>query len=152
MHNLLRCILAFMLLCTAVSCGTPAEESSFVRQSDRDSSGKYAFKVSLDDSLHRHTLEIYTMIDAPEKAFGSMPGMIPLHIEAIAPSGKRYAETVGIPKDSCTIENSFSRQYGSVYRQGFVPSEYGEWTIQIKVVGEDRFPGLRGLGLKHTEK
>lgn len=139
---------AFFLFVSAVSCGAPEETGAFVRSTGKDDGGNYRFSVDYGDSLCRYSLYFYTVIDASTDDFDAMPRIIPLEVEAISPSGRLYGETVGIDKDSCMRRSSYSRQYESLYRNGFVPVEYGQWTFRVKVIGEERFPGLRGLGLK----
>ena len=149
-YCLLHPVLFLMMLSAAVCCSAPAGRETFVKQSVRDSGGRYVFSIDLGDSISVHTLEFYTMIDASDRDFDAMPAMIPLRIEAVSPSGEEYSETVGLPRDSYVRKTPFSVQYGSVYREGFVPSEYGMWTLSVKVLGEDSFPGLRGMGLRHS--
>lgn len=149
LYVLLRGMAAGILIFLAASCGEPAENGSFVKQSGRDTYGRYMFSIDLSDSLRKHTILIYTMIDAGRKDFGRMPELLPFSILAVSPSGREYAENAGLPKDSYSREEPFSRQYEAVYREGFEPSEYGIWKIYITVPGENRFPGLRGIGLKH---
>ena len=147
-----RVCLAAVVFSVAMSCGRPAEDGQFIRKSSLQDDGTYRFKVSMDDSLRKHSLALFAVIDVSGRDFESMPQVIWLQIDAVSPSGKLYSEKVGLDKDSHIRDTFFSRQYESVYRSGFSPVEYGEWTIGIKMADEDSFPGLRGIGLKHSEE
>lgn len=151
-HYIVRlCIAAVAVLTSVAGCSAPTENEVFVKRQDRDAYGGYHFRLSMEDSLKVHTLVIYTMIDASMKDFREMPDVIPFHLTAVSPSGKRFMETVGLRKDDFVRKTLFSWQYESVYREGFIPSEAGDWTLAVKVAGEDRFRGLRGIGIKHIE-
>ena len=139
------------LLSFAVACGEPVENGTFVKQSERTPEAEYEFSVDLSDSLSRHALYFYTVIDASADTFENMPGVIPLQVEAVSPSGRTYRETVGMDKNDCIGGSLHSKQYEHVYRSGFSPVEYGIWTVRIAVPGEERFPGLRGFGLRHVK-
>ena len=105
----------------------------------------------MSDSTCRYTLTLFTMLDAPPREINGMPALMELHVTAVSPSGRSYTEKVGLPRDGAAREDFFSRQYESLYREGFIPSEYGRWDISIKIQDEDKFRGLRGLGLKYTK-
>ena len=91
-YCLLHPVLFLMMLSAAVCCSAPAGRETFVKQSGRDSGGRYVFSIDLGDSISVHTLEFYTMIDASDRDFDAMPAMIPLRIEAVSPSGEEYSE------------------------------------------------------------
>lgn len=133
------------------ACGAPVDNESFVRRGDRSSDGGYVFSVDMSDSTCRYTLTLFTMLDAPPREINGMPALMELHVTAVSPSGRSYTEKVGLPRDGAVREDFFSRQYESLYREGFIPSEYGRWDISIKIQDEDKFRGLRGLGLKYTK-
>ncbi len=150
--KIFRIFLPVFLILASVSCSEPDGKEKFVRQNARGSDGSYCFTVDFSDSLCRYTMSFYTMADVSDRDFADMPKIIPLSIRAVSPSGRTYAETVGLDKDSHIRNDSFSKQYESVYRRGFSPVEYGEWTIMVTIPGEARFQGLRGLGLKYVKE
>ena len=61
-YCLLHPVLFLMMLSAAVCCSAPAGRETFVKQSVRDSGGRYVFSIDLGDSISVHTLEFYTMI------------------------------------------------------------------------------------------
>ena len=150
LHSVLLPSLAACLLLSVLSCGAPAEKGEFVRQSGKTSDG-YVFSVDMSDSLCLHALYFYTMIDASPSVFEKMPDIIPLQVKAVSPSGKVYMENVGIRKDGFSKASFYSRRYEPLYRSGFSLSEYGQWSVRVMIPGEERFKGLRGLGLKHEK-
>lgn len=143
-------VIAALAMC--LSCGRPSVSESFVRQSGRDSLGRYCFSLDLSDSMRSNSLYFYTMIDAADCAFREMPSEMPLHVELVSPAGKHFCEDVSIVKDSFAVRSQFSWQYELPYRTGFMPVEYGEWHMAVTVAGENRFPGLRGLGMRHIKE
>ena len=132
LHSVLLPSLAACLLLSVLSCGAPAEKGEFVRQSGKTSDG-YVFSVDMSS------------------VFEKMPDIIPLQVKAVSPSGKVYMENVGIRKDGFSKASFYSRRYEPLYRSGFSPSEYGQWSVRVMIPGEERFKGLRGLGLKHEK-
>lgn len=140
-----------LLLAALSSCAAPEENGTFVRNTGKSPGDSYSFTVDLGDSLCRHALYFYTVMDASAKDFDSMPRLLQLRIEAVSPSGDVFSEEAGIDKYSYTRRGSFSVQYESLYRSGFTPVEYGRWAFRVEVLNGDDFPGLRGLGLKHEK-
>ncbi len=150
--DIFRALFAILSLFVYFSCSEPSIRENFIKQSDKNADGSYRFNLDLSDSLRSNTLCIYALIDASEPEFEKMPSLIPLRIEALSPSGARYSEEVGIPIDSFVKSTSYSRQYESLYRSGFYPVRYGEWILSVTVIGEDKFKGFRGIGIKHIKE
>lgn len=143
---------AFMsVLFVFFSCTEPVSKENFIKQSGREADGSYRFDIDLSDSLRSNTLYIYALIDATEREFECMPPFVPLKIEAVAPSGAVYSETVAIPTDDFVKSTPYSRQYEALYRSDFKPVKYGHWSLSVSVQGENNFKGFRGIGLKHIK-
>lgn len=126
------------------SCSGPAAYESFVKSSGTDRYGEYIFNLDMDDSLKRYSISFYTRIDTEGD---SLQGDIPVSITAVSPSGKEYSDKVYIPEDAYGSHTAFSYQYEVSYRSGFVPVEYGKWSIAVSDGG---YPGIRGMGIRLT--
>ncbi len=150
--DIFRALFSILSLFVYFSCSEPSIRENFIKQSGKNADGSYRFNIDLSDSLRSNTLYIYALIDASEPEFDKMPSFIPLRIEALAPSGSKYCEEVGIPTDSFVKSTRYSRQYESLYRSGFNPVQYGEWILSVTVIDEDKFKGFRGIGLKHVKE
>lgn len=136
----------------AVSCAEPSETEGFVRADEKGPDGCYSFIIDLSDSLALNSIWLYSVIDATREDFEGMPAEIPLEIALTSPSGKMYGEKVVIDKGGFIDKGMFSWQYKVLYRSGFRPVEYGEWKFDVFVSGENLFPGLRGIGVRHKKE
>ncbi len=128
MRRLLCLIIAAGLL---FSCAQPSSYEQFVRS---DKSGEYSFTLDMSDTLAAYDLAFYTLIDRPLFQRDTLVSF-PLNVVWCSPSGRYFSETVYYPADSLRVR----------YRSGVVPSEGGEWTLQVSVTPEPA--GFRGLGV-----
>lgn len=126
-------------LCVALSCviacSEPTSRESFVYSKDAVS-GVYSFPMQMEDSAASYDFWIYAR---------TLSGEIDnLEIRALwlTPSGESLAETV-------YMETVDSRGVRELYRSAVVPSELGEWELNLKpVAGASR---LLGLGIVQKE-
>ena len=119
--------LAVLLSC----CAQPSSYEPFVRS---DKSGEYSFTLDMSDTLAAYDLAFYTLIDRPLFQRDTLVSF-PLNVVWRSPSGRYFSETVYYPADSLRVR----------YRSGVVPSEGGEWALQVSVTPEPA--GFRGLGV-----
>lgn len=138
--------LAVLLICIC-SCTRPDAREEFRKASDKEN-GSYCFRIDMEDSLYSYDLDLYTRIDCRPAQFTSMPDTIRMKMDYTSPSGKRYTEMFGAAKDSFSQSSSFSKEYIIPYRRDLVPVEHGIWNLYITVCNEDRFPGMRGIGIQ----
>lgn len=109
----------------------------FVR-SDRALNGVYIFELPLDDSLSSYDIWFYS-----RTVNGNMSG-VPLNVQWLAPSGKRFSETVYMK----SVDADGERE---LYRSGVVPAETGEWQLSVRPVGVDgNFCGLGVICKEHN--
>ncbi|MBO8485585.1 MAG: hypothetical protein IAB78_04070 [Bacteroidetes bacterium] len=151
-HGIIAGMVCIMLIPVFLCCSEPASSGTFIKSCDTETPGLYPFTIDMTDSLCLYDMTLYTRIDATEKRFARMPSGIPLDIRLTSPGGKRYAETVYIPKEGFSMMTSFSREYEMPYRKNIRPEEYGIWKMEIEIQDEKDFPGLRGMGIKVTRK
>lgn len=122
-------------LCCAAACSEPTSHETFVYSKD-SLSGVYSFPVEMTDSTASYDFWIYAR---------TLSGEIEnLEIRALwlTPSGESLSETV-------YMETVDSRGVRELYRSAVVPSELGEWKLNLRpVVGTSR---LLGLGIVQKE-
>ena len=130
---MMRCALvaAACALLLLASCSEPVSRERFIRS---DGTGEYSFDVAFTDSTASYDLSFYTAVDRPLMQPDTL-GSIPMKLLWRSPSGLFLSESVFYPADSARV----------LYRRGLVPSEFGEWTLQVTISPEPA--GLRGLGL-----
>lgn len=136
-----------VLAAAFVSCTPAGQNQEFLKMNQRDSLGRYVFNVEMTDSLQRYDVDFYTRLDIKRSVFRLMDD---IRIDAlwIAPDGNEYAETVYIPKLSCTNATAFSKEYISPYRKNLTPVIYGKWTLCL-TVPEENLIGLKGMGVSY---
>ena len=130
------------------SCGQPLVESGYLRSGDAPAPGRYVFDLNLTDSLSTYTLSFYSVMDRAESSC-PVPG-IALEIGLVSPSGQKFGETLGLPSDRWRKEGKMQAVLREVYRDGFVPSEYGVWKMEINV--SPACEGLCGMGYELKRK
>lgn len=113
------------------SCGQPLVESGYLRSGDAPAPGRYVFDLNLTDSLSTYTLSFYSVMDLAESSCTAPD--IALEISLQAPSGRTFGETVALPSGMWRSDGKMQAVLREVYRDGFVPSEYGVWTMELKV-------------------
>ena len=128
MRRLLCLIIAAGLLC---SCAQPSSYEHFIRS---DKSGEYSFTLDMSDTLAAYDLSFFSVIDSPLLHRDTLVSF-PLNVVWRSPSGRYFSETVYYPADSVRVR----------YRSGVVPSEGGEWSLQVSITPEP--VGFRGLGV-----
>lgn len=120
-------VLAAALL--AAGCSRPLSTEIFVRSSQAEN-GVYVFDLTLADSLAPYDFWFYS------RTLGTEISSLPLNVQWLAPSGKRFSETVYMKKVDADGESE-------LYRSGVVPAESGQWRLSVRPVGvDDDFCGL----------
>lgn len=120
-------IVALML----ASCHVPPSEELFVR-ADQAVDGVYSFPLNMVDGTVTYAVWFYTVmgdIDIDN---------LPLEVRWISPKGYEYGETVSMPVGNPKGDRQ-------LYRSKLIPKEYGEWTLNVRVLRE--LPGFRGIGV-----
>ena len=138
-------ILSAVLAVSLLSCSEPRMTETFIRSGD--ARGCYTYSLDMSDTLSTYSLYFFTRIDGSRDRPGMVRGMA-LDISFRSPSGRRYSEKAVIPPGSFSEGGHFTMDCLVPYRTGFVPSEYGEWTMYVSVEGESVLDGFRGLGLR----
>lgn len=134
---------AFLMM--LFSCSGPSSEEQFVKFGDR-ADGRYVFSADMSDSLSVYDMSLYTRIDCSRREFAS-EGDIRTEILLVSPSGKEYGETVYLCRSAFTTSDSLSWEFMQDYRSGIHPSEFGIWTVSVRIPEDESIPGFRGLGL-----
>ena len=129
-----------LLLC--LGCSRPVRVEGFIRAQDAPG-GVYHFDVDLQDSLVVYDIKLFSRV---ESVFKHLPGMmnVPLSIVWTAPSGQQYSEDVWMTLLRPS-ESPFLLETEQYYRRALVPSEYGKWTVDVRVTDSPK--GFSGLGL-----
>ena len=117
-------------------CSRPLSTEIFVR-SDRAESGVYIFDLELRDSSAVYDFWFYSRTLGPE-----LTGL-PLNVQWLAPSGKRFSETVYMK----SVDADGERE---LYRSGVVPAEGGTWRLSVRPLGVDE--DFCGLGVICKER
>lgn len=129
---MVRCVILPLIAAMLVSaCAEPASREFFLLS---DGTGEYRFQVAMNDSTASYDISFYTVIDRPVAAPDTLRSF-PLQIIWSSPSGRYASEEVFYPADSLQVR----------YRTGIVPSETGEWQLNVSVSPEPA--GMRGLGI-----
>lgn len=136
--------LAALLVC---SCARPDAREEFRKASAKEN-GSYCFSIDMRDTLCSYDLDLCTRIDCRPAEFASMPDSIMMNMVYTSPSGRKFAEKFAAAKDSFSQSSSFSKEYIIPYRRDLVPAEHGIWNLCITVGNENRFPGMRGIGIQ----
>lgn len=127
----MRALIPFAICLLLASCTRPAQSEDFIR-ADKADGGVYSFPVDMADSLASYDFWFYSRLAAGRR------DNVELRVSWVAPSGRSLYETV-------YMERVDSRGVRELYRSGMVPSEYGEWTVNVRPV--DPGKGFLGLGL-----
>ena len=127
-------ILAMLLL---TGCREPMSVEKFVK-----GEGPYTFFVEMTDTAATYDFDFYTRVDAPRDSLAKCAAM-PLTVTWTSPTFHVFREEVYMPLEG--QETYFSRQVRAPYRSGVRPSEWGQWTLAVRV--DDPPAGLRGMGL-----
>ena len=131
----------------AGACSRPVSSEQFVSADKREANGLYRFKLDLSDSLATYDVSFYSRIDAGRLKLENNRDL-PMMVTWSAPSGRRYRETVYfVLSDESPGSDTFSGQFVKPYRTGLVPTEYGEWELNVLVNSGADYPGFRGLGV-----
>ncbi len=126
-----RTLLPFLLFLSLSGCERPVETEVFVSSVDA-ADGVYSFPVDMEDSLSSYDFWFYSRL------FSGSRGNLELRVSWISPSGRSFYETV-------FMEKVDSRGVRELYRSGMVPSEYGEWRLNVRPI--DAGKDFLGLGL-----
>ncbi|MGN0189487.1 MAG: hypothetical protein ACI395_08235 [Candidatus Cryptobacteroides sp.] len=124
------------------SCAEPLVESGYMRSADAPVAGHYVFDLNLTDTLSTYTLSFYSVIDGVTD--GCPVPEMDVEVGLRSPSGQKFSETVGLPSGKWRREGKMQAVFREVYRDGFVPSEYGVWTLELDVA--PACTGLCGIG------
>lgn len=125
----------FVALSCAMACSEPTSRESFVYSKDAVS-GVYSFPIEMEDSAASYDFWIYA------RTLSGEIDNLEIRTLWLTPSGESLAETV-------YLETVDSRGVSELYRSAVVPSELGEWKLNLKpVVGTSR---LLGLGIVQKE-
>lgn len=115
----------------AYGCSRPLSSETFVR-SDRSLDGVYIFELDLPDSLAFYDIWFYS------RTVNEPLASLPLNVQWLAPSGKRFSERVYMKLVDADGEKE-------LYRSGVVPSETGKWQLSVRPLGVDE--NFCGLGV-----
>lgn len=119
-------LLAGML---SAGCSRPLSTETFVRR-DNAANGVYVYEIELTDTLSTYDIWFYG------RTLSGVLQSLPLNVQWLAPSGKRFSETVYMKR----IDTDGEKE---LYRSGVVPSEPGKWQLSVRPVGvDDDFCGL----------
>lgn len=136
---------SFALACMSVlCCRQPLSTEVFVKASARDASGRYSFRLDMEDSLAVYSIRFFTRADIGSDEFMDIPD-IAADVLLESPSGKRYSERVYLRKEDFVSGNGFAKDYDRPYRTGFRPSEYGQWKMYLTLPGDNT--GICGMGI-----
>ena len=124
-----RLLLPLLSAALLLSCSRPLSTEIFVR-SDEARDGVYVFDLTLADSLVNYDFWFYSCtLDEPLTS-------LPLNVQWLSPSGRRFSETVYMRK----VDSDGERE---LYRSGVVLSEGGQWRLSVRPLGvDDNFCGL----------
>ena len=130
MNRLVEVFLAGLAAVLSVcSCSEPLVESGYMRSGDAPAPGHYVFDLNLTDTLSAYTLSFYSVMDLAESSC-TAPDIV-LEISLQAPSGRTFGETVALPSGKWRGEGKMQSVLREVYREGFIPSEYGVWKMEL---------------------
>lgn len=141
-RSVVACLAGLAAVFMVSSCAEPLIESGYVRSGDAPAPGRYVFELDLTDSLSTYTLSFYSVADREDSS--CLAPDISLEISLLSPSGRKFGETVALPSDRWRTEGNMQAVLREVYRDGFVPSEYGVWTMELNVRPACEF--LCGMG------
>lgn len=146
-----RLALLAVALLPLVSCHETLEREYFLRSSERSELGSYVFTLPLPDSLRTYDLSFFTRMTASERKVAAMKDTVTYHVALKSPSGIYYTGSGCFLTSCCTDTSPFSRVYVIPFRQGFRPSEYGDWLMYLTIRDEDEY-GFDGFGIKLSKK
>ena len=139
-----RLIALFIPLLFLLSCSRPSVSQSFVTASQRDSLGRYAFTLPMDDSAAFYNISFYTRLDLNEDSFSNLTD-IEISVLMQGPDSTLYSETVYMPKQKFSRKTAFTIDYDLPYRIASQPVACGQW--QLLLTTPD-IQGLRGMGVR----
>lgn len=126
------------------SCSRPSVSQIFVPVEQRDSLGRYAFSLPMDDSTAFYNISFYTRLDICEEEFSALAD-IEVGILMMSPDSTLYSETVYIPKSSFSRRTEFTADYDLPYRTVAQPVVSGRWQLYLTT---PHIQGLRGMGVR----
>lgn len=129
-------VIVLAVLLALTGCRRPLSTELFVR-ADRAESGVYMFDIELEDSLSAYDFWFYG------RTSGGSISSLPLNVQWLSPSGRRFSETVYMK----SVDADGERE---LYRSGVVPAEGGLWRISVRPIGAGgNFCGLGIICKEH---
>ena len=141
-----RVLITIVLASALLSCAPSGNFQQFVKASEVDFLGRYAFPIDFTDSLSRYDISVLTRIDSTPEKFSSA-GDMRFSARFVSPEGNIYLlDEFVIPFESYTSSSTFTRDYVFPLLRGTRPVENGEWMLYISPEGKCP-DGFRGLGI-----
>lgn len=120
--------LLFLILPLLFACSRPGSDEILRSMGSRDSEGYLDFPLSLDDSLVTYSIDIY--LYARPKELSAPAG---LELLWQLPSGLECNEYGFVGPASKIEVRPSSQLLHCPVRHGFTPSEYGQWTLRLRL-------------------
>lgn len=138
---------AAALLPLLFSCVRPSSDEVFVKASECNGQGFFAFPVAMDDSSCTYSLSFIVPLACRDDVFESFAGT-EAEVVLVAPSGQRYYETVSFGPQALSCHEWDRKTLSVPYREGLVPVEHGIWTMYVSL-DEDfkKRYSLEGIGM-----
>lgn len=119
------------------SCSRPLSYESFIKNSDAGA-GVYEFAMDLSDTTGVYDIYLFARVDRSRLLGRESRVPQKLEMKWISPSKKVWDESV-------YMNMGDYRGVRQLYRKGIVPSEDGQWILQIRP--EELPPAFRGMGV-----
>lgn len=127
--RILKQVAATAALLLLFSCDRPLSDESYLRTSQKDNIGRYAYEIQMDDPQFIYDVELYLSLHADRRHRQAFEDEV--LAEWQAPSGSKYREWIVLDSDADSQDSFFSRTLRYRYREALVPGEYGTWMLRL---------------------